>query len=311
MNTLLSTAVALLLATVVSAQTSDLVTAVRAATGSNNWAQAERLVADHRSTHGTTAESILAVSWLARGAAAEGRWDVAEAHALRARREATTWLKGRGVDADVFIPGAVGNAIDVLAQVGVERGNRSEAVSFVQQQVRAHRGTSIEKRLQKTLNLYTLVGTIAPALDLSEFIGAKPPALISLKGQAVLLFFWAHWCADCKAQAPILAALQEKYKGQGLSIVAPTQRYGYVAGGATASPSAERTYIEQVRAEYYPVLAGVPMPLVTANHVRYGVSSTPTIALVDRQGIVQLYNPGRMTLEALDAAIQKVVAPAR
>jgi thiol-disulfide isomerase/thioredoxin len=289
------------------AQASDLVTAVRAATGAKDWPRAESLVTDHRAARGVTSESILAVSWLGRGALAERRWDAAEVFARQAQREASTFLRGRGVDSDTFIPNAVGNAIDVIAQVQVERGQRSEAVAYVTQQIRAYRGSSIEKRLQKTINLYTLVGTTAPALDLSEFIGAKPPALATFKGRPVLLFFWAHWCADCKAQAPILTTLYNRYKDQGLALVAPTQRFGYVAGGATAAPADEKKYIEQVRAEYYPVLAGVPIPLVAANHLRYGVSSTPTIALLDRQGIVRLYNPGRMTEEALEAEIRKVI----
>ncbi len=291
-----------------AAQTSDLVTAVRAATADKDWIRAERLVADHRSSRGVTAESVLAVSWLARGAAVERRWTDAEAFARRARTEALAQLKGRRVDQLAFLPGAVGNAIDVLAQVTVERGARVDAVRFLQDELTTYRNTSIAKRIQKTLNLYTLEGTQAPALDLSEFIGVKPPPLTSFKGQVVLLFFWAHWCPDCKAQAPILATLYEKYKSRGLAIVAPTQRYGYAAGGVDAAPADEKRHIEQIRAEYYPVLAGVPMPLATANHLRYGVSSTPTLTLVDRQGVVRLYNPGRMTAEALEPIVQRLLA---
>lgn len=297
-----------LMPAVAAGQTSELATAVRAATGEKDWPRAERLVADHRTNHGVNTENILAVSWLGRGALAERRWADAERYARQARTEALAALKGRSVDSDPFTPGAIGNAIDVLAQVQVERGARSDAVRFVQDQLHTYRGSSIEKRIQKTLNVYTLEGTAAPGLDLSEFIGATPPTLSSFKGQVVLLFFWAHWCPDCKAQAPILARLYEKYRNQGLVIVAPTQRYGYVAGGATASAADEKVYIEQVRAEYYPVLADVPMPLATANHLRYGVSSTPTLAIVDRAGFVRLYNPGRMTEDALDTQLQKWVA---
>lgn len=298
-----------MIAVALSAQSSDLVTAVREATGAKDWPRAEKLVADHRAARGVTTEGILAVSWLARGAAAEKRLDDAERWARQARAEALAALKGRRVDADPFTPGAIGNAIDVLAQVSVERGARTDAVNFLSAQVRAYRGSSIEKRIQKTLNAYTLEGKAAPALDLSEYIGTRPPALATLKGRAVLLFFWAHWCADCKAQSPILAKLYAKYRDQGLALVAPTQRFGYVAGGAPTTPAEEKTYIEQVRREYYPVLEGVPMPLTAANHLRYGVASTPTITLVDRAGIVRLYNPGRMTEEALEAAIQRVLAP--
>lgn len=297
--------VALVMAAPVWAQTSELVTAVRAATGAKDWPRAERLVTEDRAARGIAPENILAVSWLARGAATERRWADAERFARQARTEGLAARRGRSVDADPFLPNAIGNAIDVLAQVLVERGERIDAVRFVQDEMRTYRGTSIEKRIQKTLNLYTLEGTSAPALDLTEYIGTTPPPLTSFRGKVVLLFFWAHWCPDCKAQAPILATLYDKYRDQGLVIVAPTQRYGYAAGGTPATPADEKRHIEQVRAEYYPVLAGVPMPLATANHLRYGVSSTPTLALLDRTGIVRLYNPGRMTLEALEAVIQR------
>jgi len=66
----------------------------------------------------------------------------------------------------------------------------------------------------------------------------------------VILFFWAHWCPDCKAEGPILAALYAKYQPQGLAIVAPTQRFGYVAGGAPASPDEELRYMREVRDKY-------------------------------------------------------------
>ena len=89
--------------------------------------------------------------------------------------------------------------------------------------------------------------------------------------------------------------LRDRYQAQGLTIVAPTQRFGYVAGGAPASPADELRYIAQIRDQYYPFLADLPVPVSAANHLRFGVSSTPTLVIVDRQGIVRLYNPGRLT----------------
>ena len=120
----------------------------------------------------------------------------------------------------------------------------------------------------------------------------------------MLLFFWAHYCADCKAQAPVLARLAEKYRNDGLAIVAPTQRYGYVAEGKDAPPAVETPYIEEVRRTHYPVLADVPIPLSDANHRRYGVSSTPTIVLLNRDGRVALYHPGTMTETELDTELR-------
>ena len=122
----------------------------------------------------------------------------------------------------------------------------------------------------------------------------------------VVLFFWAHWCPDCKIEGPILASLLDEYGSRGLTVVAPTQRYGYVAGGTNATPDEETKYIVQVRDQYYPWLAKLPVPVSATDHQRYGVSSTPTVVLVDRNGIVRLYHPGRLTAAESRRQLQKL-----
>jgi hypothetical protein len=43
-------------------------------------------------------------------------------------------------------------------------------------------------------------------------------------------------------------------------MIAPTQRYGYVANGDEAGPADELKYIEQIRHQYYADLLSVPAP---------------------------------------------------
>jgi len=148
-----------------------------------------------------------------------------------------------------------------------------------------------------------LEGRPAPPLDTRTHLGPPVPSIAELEGRVVLLFFWAHWCSDCKIEGPILATLLAKYQSQGLAIVAPTQRFGYVAAGRPAPPDEELRYIVEVRDKYYPFLATQPVPVSVANHQRYGVSSTPTVVILDREGVVRLYNPGRLTEEELEAKL--------
>jgi thiol-disulfide isomerase/thioredoxin len=290
-----------------TAQPSAIVKEVRAAIAAKDFALADKTLAAYRASNGITPEMLEALSWLGRGALAAKDLDRAEKYARETYQLATAQLKTRKLDQESRLPIALGAAIEVLGHVDAERGARTEAVAFLHKELATYKGTSIEKRIQKNINLLSLVGQPAPAIDSAEYLGPKPPTVAALKGKVVLMFFWAHWCGDCKRQAPILAELAAKYQDQGLVIFAPTQRFGYVAGGKQAPADEEMRYIEQVRQTSYPVLAGQPVPVSEATHLRFGVSTTPTLVLVDRAGIIRLYHPGQMTLEQLEPLVRSLV----
>jgi thiol-disulfide isomerase/thioredoxin len=287
--------------------TPNTLVAIVRATMADDIGQAEDLVKAYRVVHGTTPEMMLALSWLGRGALSQEKLDLAERYARETYGLGVAALKSRGMDDEPIFPTAFGASIETLSQIAAGRGQRTDAVAFLNEALAKYGRTSLQKRLQKNINLISLEGTPAPELDTSEYLGARGPTLGELKGKVVLLFFWAHWCSDCKAQGPVIERLVHKYAQQGFVVLAPTQRFGYVANGATASPVEETRYIGEVRAQYYPWLAKIPVTLSERNHERYGVSSTPTLALVDRQGIVRLYNPGLMPEARLDEAIAKLV----
>ena len=182
------------------------------------------------------------------------------------------------------------------------------AVQFLRHELNTYADTSIHKRIQKNINLLSLEGQPAPELDLSEYLGPEPPRLADLTGQVVVLFFWAHWCSDCKRQGPILDDMLARYGAEGLSVVAPTQRCGYAGGGQMVTPDDERRYIEQVRDEYYGFLSDQPVPLAQTNHKLYGVSTMPTLVLLDRGGRIALYHPGWMTTEELEPLVRDLIA---
>ena len=153
---------------------------------------------------------------------------------------------------------------------------------FCRARCETYGNTSIRARLQKNLNLLSFEGKPAPALRAEQFLGSKPPTLAQLKGSPVLLFFWAHWCGDCKAEAPIITQLRTEFASQGLTVVGPTRLYGYTAQVENASPSDELAYIDAVRHRFYGGLLDMPVPISKYNFDVYGASTTPTLVLLDR-----------------------------
>ncbi len=286
----------------------SLVNNVQALVAHQDLAAAERAVRSAQQQVGDTPELAAAVSWLARGALAAGQLDRADQFAAEARKLSLGLLRGRRLDSDAWLPTALGASMEVHAQVLAERGDRTGAVTFLDQQLLLYGKTSLGERLRKNVNLLSLEGKPAPPLDEKEWLGPQPQPLSALRGHPVLLFFWAHWCADCKAEISILASLAHTYGPRGLIVVGPTRLYGYAAGGEDAAPEAEKQYIEQVRRKFYGALDSMPAPLSAANFYAYGASTTPTLVLIDRSGVVRYYHPGAASQAELSARIQKLLA---
>lgn len=288
----------------------DVIGDVGAALSSGNLPRAQAEIQAYRAKNGVTPELLEALSWVARVEFMAKRFTNAEADARDLETLCAAQLKSRPLDSDPHLPVALGAAIEVQAQAMAARGARSEAVDYLRQRLKTYYATSIRTRIQKNINLLSLEGKPAPPLDVSLYLGPKPSSLAALRGKPILLFFWAHWCGDCRAEAPLLARIKSEFAGR-LVIMGPTQRYGYIGGGNEVPPALELKYIDRIRHEFYSGLLDVPVPVSEENFKRYGSSTTPTLVLIDRHGIVRLYHPGNLSYEALRAQVEALVAPAK
>jgi thiol-disulfide isomerase/thioredoxin len=287
-------AVALLAPLCVSA---GIVEDVRAALAKPDYRMATALLDTYRAHAGATPEWVEATSWVGRDLLARKDYAAAETYAQKTYQLSMTALKSRPLDQEPHLPLALGAAIEVEGKVLAARGEQAQAVAYLQSELRKYDQTSIHTRIQKNILLLSLEGKPAPPID-----GVPLP-----KGKPVVLFFWAHWCPDCKQEAPILRSLREEFRQKGLTIVPVTQKYGYVANGDDAPPSVEVPYIEKIRGQYYSAVVDAPAKISEDAFRRYGASSTPTLVLVDRNGIVRNYHPGAMTYQDLRASILAIL----
>jgi thiol-disulfide isomerase/thioredoxin len=147
-----------------------------------------------------------------------------------------------------------------------------------------------------------------PELVATQWIDQSPVTLSKLRGQVVLLDFWAPWCGPCRYTFPRLQRWHESYKDKGLVILGLTNYFGNI-DGKRATPTEElaylRTFKKQQRLPYGFVVADS-----SVNDRNYGVYSIPMSFLIDRRGNVRFIamGAGEQEITALGKMIEKVMA---
>lgn len=271
------------------------VSGIRNKISAGDLRSAESILDWHREQHGEDLPWLHGLGWLARGALLLGETEGAMSHVRTIRAQCADRIaKGADVTKASEIETALGAAIEVEAQIIARRQGAKRAEAFVNAELAKLPGpVSLRSRLQKRINLMTMTGQPAPELAIEDFLGERPPSLASLRGKPVVLFLWAEWCGDCKAQASTLARLRKRHDG--VQVLAVTRSYD-----DEPKRAAEKARVDSVWKAVYREVGTIPIVFSTAAMERYGGSSTPTYVFIDREGVVRSYLPFRLTDTAFD-----------
>jgi cytochrome c-type biogenesis protein len=133
---------------------------------------------------------------------------------------------------------------------------------------------------------------LAPQVQFQTLTG-QPFTLGQLRGQVVLLNFWATWCIPCREEIPVLNAMQQELGAKGLKIV-----------GASLEDTAAgvEEYQKDVRKFEYQVLVGG-----NDAKAKFGGTPLPTTYLIDRDGRVRQKIIGARDREGWEAAVKPLL----
>ena len=108
--------------------------------------------------------------------------------------------------------------------------------------------------------------------------GGPPVSLAALRGQVVLVNFWATWCGPCRKEMPLLEQIHRKYAPLGFTLLG-------------INVEEDTTHMEAFLGD---VPVTFPVLLDPANHVSklYDVAAMPSTVIIDRKGQVRYIHQG-------------------
>lgn len=134
----------------------------------------------------------------------------------------------------------------------------------------------VDKKIKVLRNVE--IGKPAPDFTLNDTLG-NPISLSSLKGQYVLIDFWAAWCRPCRAENPNNVKLYAKYHDKGFEIF------------GVSFDDTHEAWVKAIKKD------GLTWPQVSdlkgwssAAGKLYGVSAIPHTVLLDKKGIIVANN---------------------
>jgi thiol-disulfide isomerase/thioredoxin len=138
-------------------------------------------------------------------------------------------------------------------------------------------------------------GTVAPAFTFARH-GGGTIAIEALRGQVVLLDFWATWCGPCRSEMPWLVQVAREYEGRGVAFLAASQD----------EPEDQPVAVERF-GRGLPGLARFVVYSTPEIGRAYQVRALPSLYVLDREGRVAATTMGetseRAVRRALDAAL--------
>ena len=125
-----------------------------------------------------------------------------------------------------------------------------------------------------------LLGVEAPEIE-SETLDGEPFRLSDLRGNVVVLDFWATWCAPCVQAIPKIQELHEHFADQPVRVIGINQDRGNL--------NAVRKFLERKEITFTQVTDAARQ-----TGQAYEVSGIPTTVIIDQQGAVQAVHVGFM-----------------
>lgn len=178
--------------------------------------------------------------------------------------------------------------INLLFLQSLDLSTYSKTYDFVLDKMKSYSKSALYKQVQDAVNSdkLTRIGSIPPEIELLDTAG-NMVKLSSLRGQYVLVDFWASWCRPCRMESPNIVRAYNKYHNKGFTIYSVSLDYN------------RKNWLDAIHKDGLGQWTHVS-DLKGWNSIaaqKYGVRSIPSNFLLDKEGHIIAKNLRGSSLE--------------
>ena len=145
------------------------------------------------------------------------------------------------------------------------------------------------------------LGDTAPDFTVGDLVGAEFNMKTTLEAKkGVLIFFWSIFCEPCKAELPVIQELSRAYREKGIEFVG-------VAIDGSPMKDALAAFLKQEDFGFLALIDELNPDESFKVSDPYGVAGTPTLYILDGDGVVKFAKVGRASEEELEEVIKQIL----